>query len=236
MGDNKRNSIVDLKNMSPNNINLQNKCSDLNKKVNNTEANVGNDNKNYKKQSSIISILDNDNEDNTKLMSQNMISYLELQQRMEKILQNKQKVLVNVEGFKAVDFHLNKKLMFDCDCFNNTEKKGYFSNYKVGVLEEFLNISHRELQSLLLVLSKLNDLIKGAEEAYASAIKLNQPNTNFAFKNGKDSSPNEHNSIKNAIKPGLHLSNRNVQKRDNVVKARYTPNRAIISVSRDSQR
>lgn len=87
--DNKRNSVIDLKNSSPNNVNLnlQTKGLDLNKKTVSTEVNILNENKNFKKQDSIISILDDEEkENNAKLMSQNLISYSELQQRIEKIV------------------------------------------------------------------------------------------------------------------------------------------------------
>ncbi len=108
---------------------------------------------------------------------------------------------------------------------------------------------------MLLIFSKLNDLIKGAESAYQTA-KTNQPNHNFrksskniekndfhpinnqnifSLRNSKDVSTLENNSISNVIKTGLQLSNRNVQKRDTIIKTRGTSNRAIISVSRDSK-
>lgn len=54
----------------------------------------------------------------------------------------------NFPNFKSTDFQLNKKLMFDCDCYFWSDKKtNYFKNYQRGVLEEFLKISTHEKNS-----------------------------------------------------------------------------------------
>ena len=54
----------------------------------------------------------------------------------------------NFPNFKSTDFGLNKKLMFDCDCyFRSSTKKDYFKNYQRGVLEEFIKISTHEKNS-----------------------------------------------------------------------------------------
>jgi len=70
-------------------------------------------------------------------MAQNLISYKDLQTRMENMIHNPRQIQIDADKFKAVDFSLNKKLMFDCDCFTTTNNKNYFGNYQVNVLEEF---------------------------------------------------------------------------------------------------
>ena len=213
----KRNSLIDAKNLSP--------IEEPHKLQSNSYLNRIITDKSFEHDEFI--------ENNAILMAQNLISYKDLQTRMENMIHNPRQIQIDADKFKAVDFSLNKKLMFDCDCFTTTNNKNYFGNYQVNVLEEFQKISHKEMQSFILMISKLNDLIKGAEEAYNT--KKNKP-INPLDNSLKEVVKTDIDLIKMAQRKIYSVSNRNVDKRNSIMNSRAaSSNRGIISLSKDSK-
>jgi len=86
----------------------------------------------------------------------------------------------------------------------------------------------------MLMISKLNDLIKGAEEAYNT--KKNKP-INPLDNSLKEVVKTDIDLIKMAQRKIYSVSNRNVDKRNSIMNSRAaSSNRGIISLSKDSKK